>query len=422
MKITQIIKDQFFELEEKFKITKVVDREAKSIAIDLLKSNLVKVTTGIRRSGKSFFTYSLLKGTKFGYVNFDDEILANYDTNSILSSIFEVYGKVNTLFFDEIQNLKNWELFVNRLHRAGFNVFITGSNAKLLSKELATALTGRHINIEIYPFSFREYLKAKEIEVNIESTIGQGIIKKELKEYLDVGGFPEILVNKENPKIYLRNLFNDIIEKDIIRRYRIKYSRTFKEIALNVVSNFSRYLTYNSIKKQFNLGSDHTAKNYLEYLKEAYIIVTFDALHFKPKEIIKSPKKVYLIDTGFIRNISISFSENFGLIIENLVAIELLRKRSYWHNDWEIYYFKDYQQNEVDFVIKEGIKIKQLIQVTYASSKDEIEKREIKALLKASNLLKCKDLMIITWDYEDILKIDNKEIKCIPLWKWLLNV
>ena len=170
---------------------------------------------------------------------------------------------LKTIFLDEIQNLGGWGLFVNKLLRSGYNVFITGSNARLLSRELATYLTGRHIPIEIFPFSFREYLKSIGFNESLETTRGIGLVKHELSNYIETGSFPEIIVEKENPKIYLRQLYNDIIERDIIIRYNIAYKTTFREIALTTLSNFGRYITYNSIKNQFGLKSDHTAKNYL---------------------------------------------------------------------------------------------------------------------------------------------------------------
>ena len=193
-------------------------------------------------------------------------------------------------------------------------------------------------------------------------------------------------------------------------------------MAITLISNFKNYISFRKLKEKFGLGSEHTIKNYINYLSEAYLFFFLNKFSFKPMEIEKSNKKVYYIDIGIANSVAIKFSENKGKFLENLIAIELLRRKSYWFNNWEIYYFKDYQQNEVDFLIKEGLEIKQLIQVTYASSKDEIERREIKSLIKASELLKCKDLLIITWDYEDEIKENNKVIKCVPLWKWLLEI
>jgi predicted AAA+ superfamily ATPase len=422
MDLRTILKDQRRELEEKFKATNIVKREFEEKGKEFLKSKLVKVTTGIRRCGKSFFTYSLLKDLNFGYVNFDEKILLSVDPMKIFSTLIEIHGPINMFFIDEIQNLEGWELFINKLQRGGYNVFITGSNAKLLSKELATHLTGRHIPLEIFPFSFREFLAAFNFKEDVETTKGESLAKHYVLEFLETGGFPEVVVEKENPSLYLRTLFYDIVEKDVILRYSITYKSVIRELALTLISNFCNYVSFRKMKESFELGSEHTIKNYISYLNEAYLFFTLSKFSYKPKEIEKSIKKIYCIDCGMINNVAIRFSENKGKFLENLVAIELLRRKNYWFNNLEIFYWKDYQQNEIDFVLKEGLQVKKLIQVTYASSKDEIEKREIKALLKASELLKCKDLLIITWDYEDKIKIKNKVINFLPLWKWLLKV
>jgi len=322
----------------------------------------------------------LLKNRNFGYVNFDERELIKTNLDNLLSGVKEVYGDVKILFLDEIQNVEGWELFVNSLQRKGYNLIITGSNAKLLSKELATHLTGRHIPLEIFPFSFREFLLSRDFKEDLKTTKGESLVKHYLEEYLNIGGFPEVVVKKENPNIYLRNLFYDIVEKDIIARYKIVFKSVIRELAITLISNFTNYISLKKLKEKFGLGSGHTIKNYLDYLKETYLFFFLNKFSFKPIEIEKSNKKIYCIDTGIINSVAIRFSENKGKFLENLVAIELLRRKNYWFNNWEIYYFKDYQQNEVDFLIKENLKIKQLIQVT------------------------------------------NKIIKCISLWKWLLRL
>ena len=418
----EILIEQRRYLEEQAKGVKIVERER----MFKEKTKLVKVVTGVRRCGKSFYTYLLLRGKDFGYVNFDDERVLLENPERIIEALFEIHGRdLKVLFFDEVQNLEKWEIFVNRLHREGFDLFLTGSNAKLLSSELATHLTGRHVKIELFPFSFREFLQAKEIErIEIERDVS--VVKKELEEYVKIGGFPEVVVEGENPYVYLSELFSHVIEKDIVYRKRVRYARALKEIAYTLLSNVSNEVSVHKIKNYFKLGSEHTVKNYLEYLKEAYLFFFIDKFSFKPREIEAFPKKIYCIDTGFPSQLSFKLTESKGKLTENLVAIELLRRKSYWHSNWEIYYFKDYQQHEVDFLIKEGLRIKQLIQVTYANSFDEIDKREWRSLIKAYELLKQHkpELIIITWDYEDEKTISwfNKraKIKFIPLWKWLL--
>jgi len=428
MNIKQVIIDQRKELEEIVKKRKVVEREGLKNFKEYAYSSLIKVITGIRRCGKSFLTYLLLRDKKFAYANFDEKILLKIEPRELLSIFHEIYGEVNAIFLDEVQNYENWELMANEFHRAGYNLFITGSNAKLLSRELATHLTGRHVDIELFPFSFREFLSAKEMK--FESFLSSkeiGVIKNALMEHMSIGGFPEVVVNDENPKIYLKRLFNDIIEKDIVMRYKIKYVETFREIAISLLSNFSNYVSFNKLKRTFRVGSEHTVKNYLKYLEETYLFIFLKRFSFKPKEVEIAERKAYSIDTGMAINAGYVSSQNTGKLMENLVAVELFRRKSYFNNNWEIFYFKDYQQHEVDFLIKEGLKVKQLIQVTYANSFDEIEHREIRALLRAKEIFKedNPELLIITWDYEDEKEVSwfgkTGKIKFVPLWKWLLK-
>ncbi|MEM5881238.1 MAG: ATP-binding protein [Candidatus Aenigmatarchaeota archaeon] len=379
---------------------------------------LIKVITGIRRSGKSLLALLLIKDKNYGYVNFDEKELSTIKLDDLLNYLKEVFGDFKFLLLDEIQNIDGWELWVNSLQRRGYNVLITGSNAKLLSKELATHLTGRYVEFENFPFSFREFLVFKKFDTNnlLFLKEKQGLIKNLLMEYLERGGFPEYLVHNLD-KNYLETLFHSIIYKDVVKRWNIKYPRKIDDLAKYIISNYSSQYTFTKLKNSLNFRSVLTVENYMKYLEEAYLIFSLERFSFKVKEMKKSPKKVYCIDTGIINAISVKFSKEIGKLMENLVFLELKRKGL--KENFSIFYGQ-FNNNEVDFLIKNGLEIKQLIQVTYASSKDEIEKREIKALLKASELLKCENLLIITWDYEDELKIENKSIKCIPLWKWLL--
>ena len=424
MEIKRIIEDQQEELKEKTKDNKLVKREIEEHFGSVAESKLIKVTTGVRRAGKSTFTHMLLKGREFGYANFDDEILASTKPNKALSAIFEVYGDVNLIFFDEIQNLEKWELFVNRLQRTGVNLFITGSNAKLLSRELATHLTGRHISIELFPFSFREYLRAKRFDWSPETTKGRSLLKKTLEDYIGDGGFPEIVVEGENPRVYLRELYRSIIEKDIVSRHNIAYKKTFRELASSVMSNAGRAVSYNKLKKVLNLGSDHTVKNYLSYLEEAYLILPLSKFSFKPREIERSEKKIYCIDTGLANRVSLKFSKDIGHLVENIVFLELMRKKSL-SEDIELFYYKDQQQREVDFVIKHGLEVKQLVQVCYDTGDYDTKQREVRNLIKASEALRCKNLLVITWDYEGEEEFSwfgtARKIEFVPLWKWLLE-
>ncbi|MEM5811668.1 MAG: ATP-binding protein [Candidatus Aenigmatarchaeota archaeon] len=422
--IKRVIVAQKEEVEEKFKKTKIIEREVERNKLKkyLLHPNILAIL-GIRRCGKSIFSLQIFEGEKYGYINFDDERLTEFTTKDfekLLQSFYELYGEIDHIILDEPHNIHAWELFANRLRRTK-KVIITGSNSKLLSGELATHLTGRYIDFTLFPFSFREFLQYNDIifeNENLYSTKRLALVKNSLNNYLKIGGLPEAyLFGKE----ILVRIFSDIVEKDILKRLKIKKKATFKELAKYLIANSSSETTFSKLRNIFNIKDLHTIKDWINEMENAYLIKLINRFSPKLKEQFIAPKKVYCIDVGIVNTIGFKMSQNIGKLIENLVAIELLRKKNYWFNNWEIFYWKDYQQNEVDFLIKNGLEIKQLIQVTYASSKDEIEKREIKALVKASEQLKCKDLLIITWDYEDELNVENKTIKYIPLWKWLLK-
>jgi len=421
-----IIHTQRQELQERLQQEQIIERDAFSSFQKLLSSSLVKVITGVRRCGKSILCAQLLKGKKYGYINFDDEKLtgiAPSELDKVLEAVYEVYGQIDFLFLDEVQNIDAWELFVNRLQRQGLNLIVTGSNAKLLSKELATHLTGRHIALELFPFSFREFLKYKKKGLRADTGEEMGLLKRELQEYLEKGGFPEIL-REPSPSTYLNSLYSTIITKDILMRHRIRFARTFRDLASYVITNFSQEVSYNKLKNIFNLGSDHTTKNYLHYLEETYLLFLIEKFSYKKKESLLENKKSYVIDTGMITAVGFQFSDSLSRFYENIVAVELLRKRAI-NIDQEIYYWKNAQQEEVDFVVKKKLKVTQLIQVSYSLREESTRKRELRALLKASKELYCNNLLVITSEQEGEETIEwfgiKGTIRYIPLWKWLLH-
>ncbi|MFH1682281.1 MAG: ATP-binding protein [Candidatus Woesearchaeota archaeon] len=416
----RILADQKQELEDRSQREKLIERENFSYFHTLASSNLIKVIIGVRRCGKSTLAAQLLGD--FAYINFDDERLSSLKTeelDSLLEAAYQIYPEFKVLLLDEIQNIESWELFVNRLKRQGLNIIVTGSNANLLSKELATHLTGRHVTLELFPFSFKEFLKYKGIKIETETTKGISQVKKELSVYLTSGGFPETLTEVE-PKTYLQSLYSTILLRDVLTRYKVRYVKTFKDLANYVLSNFSREISFNKLKKMFRLGSDHTAKNYLGFLEETYLIFLIEKFSYKKKESLLGPRKVYTIDTGLIKAVSFQFSEDRSHLYENVVALGLLRKKSV-NPDLEIYYWKNQQQEEVDFLVREGLKVRQLIQVCCDLSREETKQRELRALFKASQELECKDLLVITEDYEAEETVEGKKIKYTPLWRWLLQ-
>ena len=395
-----------------------LDHARKSIS-----SDLIKIITGPRRAGKSTAAFLLLKDKDFAYVNFDDENLLkvkNYD--EIIKAVFEVYPDSKYLFFDEIQNLDDWEIFVNKLKRRGHNLILTGSNAKLLSKDMATALTGRHIPIEILPFSFKEYLDAKKwkfnkAEFNIPEV--QGRILNYLDKYRVSGGFPEIVINELETRIYLQTLSNSILFKDIVKRYNLRFSQKIYDLNNYLNSSFTSEFSFSKLKNILEFRSIATLQNYIGYLEEAFLIFVLNRFSFKIKEQIKTPKKVYLVDNGFCAISPSRLSPDFGRTMENMVFVELLR-RGYAPNR-DVFFYKTRNNKEVDFLLKKEVDIEQLIQVCYRIDEEKTKEREVRALIEAGQDLDCSDLMIITWDREAEEIIRGKKIVFRPLWKWLLE-
>ncbi|MBN2374058.1 ATP-binding protein [bacterium] len=397
-------------------------REKLDFARHFLDSSLIKVITGPRRAGKSVFSFLLLNKSNFAYLNLDDENLIKASTDDIVKGIFEVYPEHDLIFFDEIQNLENWELFVNKLQRRGYNLVLTGSNAGLLSKELATALTGRYVPIEILPFSFSEFLGSKNVRMEKDQDIipeMKGKILNHLDCFLKNGGFPEIVMNDLDTRTYLETLFDAILFKDIVKRYRVRFPQKMYDLALYMISNFCSEFSSTKIRNTLEFNSTGTVQSYLGYLEDAYLFFSLNRFSFKIGEQIKSPKKIYIVDNGLILAKSFQFSQNTGRLMENLVFLEILRD-GYKPNK-DVFYYKTKNNKEVDFIIRDGLTVKNLIQVCYQIEEMAVKKREIRSLIDASEELNCDDLSVITWDYDSIEDSNGRNIKFVPLWKWLLT-
>jgi predicted AAA+ superfamily ATPase len=290
-------------------------------------SRLAQIITGVRRSGKSTLAHRALRGTNYAYVNFDDERLAMLDAdslNQLLEALYAVYGEFSHLLLDEIQNIEHWHLFVNRLLRNNIKIVLTGSNSKLLSREMASHLTGRYSTIELFPFSFHEFLIAKEMKWKGTGTAKEkGLLHGYYKEYTEKGGFPEIVAG-ESKRSYIINLFNAIVTRDIVYRYKLRHIRTFRDLAIYFSSNYASEISYNRIKNIFGLGSENTAKNYVSYLEEAYLVACLPKFSFKKQESLRY-RKIYLIDTAFSELAGNSFTPNYGRLLENVVFLNLAR-------------------------------------------------------------------------------------------------
>lgn len=414
-----ILSDQAEELELKKKQKFCRRKEEDLIDPD---SPQAQVVIGVRRSGKSTLCYNALirKRVKFAYVNFDDERLINLtatDLNDVLEVLYKINGDFNYLFIDEIQNIPEWYLFVNRLLRRQIHVIITGSNAKLLSGELATHLTGRHHTINLYPFSFSEYCEAKGIDTMSMSTMAVARRRAVFDDYMRKGGFPE-LSRVRNERDYIDELVRNILQRDIEQRFKVKHVTSFEEMSQHLLNIAPAIVVDKKLKEAFGFGSQHTAKNYVGYLKQAYLLV---GLHkYSPKsQQRQTADKIYPIDVSLMNRRSDAFSgENIGWRLETIVYLELLRR--YKSQGFDIYYFSE-RSGECDFVICEGRKAVVAIQVSYDISNEKTRKREISGLLLAAKKTGCKNLLLLTdHSYEDIETEDYK-IAVRPVFDYLLN-
>ena len=418
-----LVRDYLVEQIKK-KLPWLVERE---LEIEETKRRIVAII-GPRRAGKTYYFYQLIRERKEKslYLNFEDTRLIDINFKEIreLIRIYrELTGKMPVyLFFDEIQNIERWENALREiLDTNQYKLFITGSSSKLLSKEIATSLRGRTLTYSLLPFSFSEYLKVKNISTELLSKDEEVKIKRALKEYLEFGGFPEVVLEKEKERI-LKEFYDLILFKDIIERHHLRNIALAKFLLAYFAQNFTKEMSVNKILNFFKSQGKKFGKNTLyDYIDKIQDSVAIFFLNRYSKKIYTReswPKKIYLCDNGISR--VVRFQLDLGKLMENSVFLELLRRKNK-NPLMEIYYLKTTDGNEVDFLIKEGLRVKELIQVCYDISDFDTKKREIKALTKAMNEFKLKEGLIITQDYETEERIKNKKIKFKPLWKWLLE-
>lgn len=416
--IVKIIAEQKEELQD-IEVSSFCARQEEGLLS--LNSNLAQVVIGVRRSGKSTLCLKYLLESKvnFGYVSFDDErfdITQKSDLNKILEAIYIVYGEVDHLFFDEIQNADDWPLFVNRILRQHKHIFLTGSNSKLLSNELMSHLTGRHNAVALYPFSFREYCEMNHTDTTGVTTRVIALRTAALHQYLEQGGMPELL-NETNGRKYIDGLLRTIVWNDIAKRFGVRNVDVLFKVATTLCDNFAHEVVPATLAKQFGV-TPHTIGNYYRYLKEAFLLLGVPKFSYKPQERIRN-EKCYVVDTAFPTQHSGTFSlENLGWKLENAVCLELHRRCSAMLYD--IFYYKG-SSYECDFVVAHGGRVLELIQVCYDFSSPKTRKREIKGLVQAAEKLKCNQLTIITFENKETISAGDFNIQVVSASDWLLS-
>jgi uncharacterized protein len=373
-----------------------------SLAKLQLSTSHILIITGVRRCGKSTLLQQISKKIKeeFIFFNFEDPRIYGFELEDFTKLDELVGDEIGYYFFDEIQNVEKWELFIRHLHDRDKRIAITGSNASLLSKELGTRLTGRNIQIELFPFSYTEYLMFLQLENNLAS----------FNLYLEDGGFPEYIKSKH--KEQLQQLFKDIVYRDIIVRHGIRQAKTLIDIALFLIANVGKEYSLNGIKNTFGVGSANSVADYIHWLEDSYVLFSMPRFSWSLKSVSINPKKIYCIDTGFAQANSLSFSEDTGRLLENCVYLALRRKYK------EIYYFKD--KGECDFIVKEAQDILHIIQVCAEIHSDN-KAREVNGLLAALTFFSKTEGLILTLNQEDVLMINDVKVRLLPVWKWLQN-
>ena len=390
-----------------------LSRHTKYDVEDLLASKQIKLITGPRRTGKSTEALLMLKGKNFAYLNFDDGKLLNaWDDDLVWESLQSVYPGFDYLLLNEVQNLDGWDMWVAKLYRLGINMVITGSNAKLLSSEMATLLTGRYIQIEMLPFSLAEFFAW-----NHKSLSGPQAEEAILtNDYLHKGGYPETVAARSLTQSYLSTLFDSIIWKDIAKRHNVRNVDDLNNLAMYLVSNFCNPFSANELAEELGFSSVATTKKFMGYLREPYLFFYLPRYNNKLKLMKKAPQKVYVVDNGFVEAKAFSVSENLGRLLENQVFIELVRRG--YDTEKSLFYYRSRNDKETDFVTRQGTHVDALIQVCYDLSSEKTLKREVDSLVECAGELKCSNLVIVTMDEERVIEKNGHKIMVVPIHKF----
>ncbi len=409
----ELLKDVLISQDRKQE-EEIVERSLMVRLNDLLETPFVVIISGIRRCGKSTILRAL-KDDESYYVNFDDERfigLTVSDLAPLHNLLIELFGERKVFLLDEVQNIKGWERFVRRLHDEGMKVVVTGSNATMLSRELGTHLTGRSVTLELYPFSFKEYLRFKGVNirpVDRMTSAEKSVMRKNLSEYMRSGGFPEYL--KTGRDEYLQSLYQNILYRDIITRYGLTSEIPLKESAFYAASNISKEMSYNNVRKLTGLSSATTVKEYFGYMENSYLNFLVNRYDHSLKKQLYYNKKIYFIDPALARLVGFRPTEDQGRLLENIVYLALRR------NGGEIFFHRG--SNECDFVVRKKAMITEAIQVTMDLEK--AGEREVKGLIEALVQYDLDQGLILTWDRNEEMEIEGKTVIVKPVWEWLFE-
>ena len=380
----------------------------------LLGSHLIKLITGPRRVGKSTQALLMLRDKNFAYLNFDNyQLLEAWDADLVMRMLDDVYPGYEYILLDEVQNLDKWDLWVSELYRTGKNLVITGSNAKMLSSEMATVLTGKYLQIEMLPFSLEEFFDWNKLDWHA--------LKPELKteylvltdDYLRNGGYPEAVASRLLTRSYLDTLFDSIVWKDVAKRHNVRNVTDLNNLAMYLVSNFCNPVSANELATELDFSSVNTVRKYMDYLHEPYLFYYLSRYNNKLKLMKKAPRKVYVVDNGFVASKAFSVSDNLGRLLENQVFIELIRRG--YDVEKTIFYYRSRNDKEVDFVLREGSRILRLVQVCYDLGSPKTEKREVDSIVECAGELKCDNLVIVTYNDKRTIEKDGYKIDVVPV-------
>ena len=386
----------------------------------LLNSHLIKLITGPRRVGKSTQALLMLRDKNFAYLNFDSQPLLNaWDANLVMRMLDDVYPGYDYLLLDEVQNLDVWDMWVSELYRQGKNLITTGSNAKMLSSEMATVLTGKYLQVEMLPFSLEELFDWNKLDLHHLMSEQDAECKVLTDDYLRNGGYPEVVASRQLVRSYLDTLFDSIVWKDVAKRHNVRNITDLNNLAVYLVSNFCNPLSANELSEELGLSSVNTTKKYMDYLHEPYLFYYLSRYNNKLKLMKKAPRKVYVVDNGFVAAKAFSVTENLGRLLENQVFIELVRRG--YDTEKTMFYYRSRNDKEVDFVLRQGAHIERLVQVCYDMNSPKTEKREVDAIVECAGELKCDNLTIVTYDDERTIEKDGYKINVVPIAKFSNN-